>query len=311
MAEGVGATVSETVRQTVEAVAAIAPLDGVQLRPLADKLELDKSNVSRRLRHAADGGYVRNLEDKRGKPGRWVIGDPLPEAADLLPEPGATPQHLQPPDQDRCGVAPVSDGERADADGTRPCAICSRPFYPQPTEPSGLRPMHPAPRRHLHPQGRNPGRNTAMTTTTHEIHTTDCGCFVVAEQWHHVLDGVTVEHNAVDLGVIAFASTVSLNAFAGPNSLGSYHVTRGAAIALARSLLRPYSSSDRLWRPRPLGSATQPLQARPTHRANTAGIIIIPRPIAASASSGWRTRKTRDPARCRHRSRSCSNRRLR
>ena len=132
MAEGVGATVSETVRQTVEAVAAIAPLDGVQLRPLADKLELDKSNVSRRLRHAADGGYVRNLEDKRGKPGRWVIGDPLPEAADLLPEPAQLRNTSQPPDQDRCGVAPDSDGERADADGTRPCAICSRPFHPNP-----------------------------------------------------------------------------------------------------------------------------------------------------------------------------------
>ena len=77
-----------------------------------------------------------------------------------------------------------------------------------------------------------------MTTTTHEIHTTDCGCLVVAEQWHHGLDGVTVEHTAVDLGVIAFASTVSLNAFAGPNSHGGYHMTRGAAIALASSLLQ-------------------------------------------------------------------------
>ena len=132
MAEGVGATVSETVRQTAEAVAAIATPEGVQLRPLADKLQLDKSNVSRRLRHAADGGYVRNLEDKRGKPGRWVIGDPLPEAADLLPEPAQLRNTSQPPDQDRCGVASDSDGERADADGTHPCAICSRPFHPNP-----------------------------------------------------------------------------------------------------------------------------------------------------------------------------------
>ena len=93
MAEGVGTTVSETVRETVEAVAAIASPNGIELRPLADRLKLDKSNVSRRLRQAADGGYLRNLEDKRGKPGRWVIGDPLPEAADLLPDPSATPQH--------------------------------------------------------------------------------------------------------------------------------------------------------------------------------------------------------------------------
>ena len=58
-----------------------------RLRAIAEKLQLDKSNVSRRLRMAADGGYLRNLEDKRGKPGRWVIGDPLPESVDLLPDP--------------------------------------------------------------------------------------------------------------------------------------------------------------------------------------------------------------------------------
>ena len=62
---------------------------------VAEKLQLDKSNVSRRLRVAADGGYLRNLEDKRGKPGRWVIGDPLPESVDLLPDPAqlATRRH--------------------------------------------------------------------------------------------------------------------------------------------------------------------------------------------------------------------------
>jgi hypothetical protein len=132
VAEGVGATVSGTVRQTVEAVAAIAPLDGVDLRPLADKLKLDKSNVSRRLRRAADDGYVHNLEDKRGKPGRWVIGDPLPEAADLLPDPAQLRNTAQPPDQNSCGVAHDSVGNRADARGTHLCGICSRSFIPNP-----------------------------------------------------------------------------------------------------------------------------------------------------------------------------------
>jgi hypothetical protein len=56
MAEGLNATVSKTVREIVEAVTAIASTDGVQLRPLADKFNLDKSNVSRRLAQAADGG---------------------------------------------------------------------------------------------------------------------------------------------------------------------------------------------------------------------------------------------------------------
>ncbi len=87
IAEGVGTTVPETVRETVAAVGALTCTDGVMVRAVADKLQLDKSNASRRLRVAADGGYVRNLEDKRGKPGRWVIGDPLPDAVDLLPDP--------------------------------------------------------------------------------------------------------------------------------------------------------------------------------------------------------------------------------
>jgi hypothetical protein len=113
------------VREIVEAVAAIAPSDGVQLRPLADKLNLDKSNVSRRLSQAADGGYVRNLEDKRGKPGRWVIGDPLPDAADLLPNPAQLRNAEQQADKDRCGVAVVSDRksdprESADTSVTTP-----------------------------------------------------------------------------------------------------------------------------------------------------------------------------------------------
>jgi hypothetical protein len=86
IAEGVGATVSATVRETVTAVEALAPPEGVMVRDVAVKLDVDKSNASRRLRVAADGGYVRNLETKLGKPGRWVVGDPLPETAELLPD---------------------------------------------------------------------------------------------------------------------------------------------------------------------------------------------------------------------------------
>jgi Toprim domain len=116
LAEGVGATVSATVRETVAAVETMAKTrpDGVQLQPLADKLNLDKSNVSRRLRQAADSGYVRNLEDKRGKPGRWVVGDPLPESADLLPDPAQLRITEQQPDLDRCGIAVISDGKKAE-----------------------------------------------------------------------------------------------------------------------------------------------------------------------------------------------------
>jgi hypothetical protein len=114
IAEGVGATVSATVRETVKAVTELACTEGAGLRVIAEKLRLDKSNMSRRVRVAADGGYLRNLEDKRGKPGRWVIGDPLPESVDLLPDPAQLATAATPADLECCGVALESEGENAD-----------------------------------------------------------------------------------------------------------------------------------------------------------------------------------------------------
>jgi hypothetical protein len=125
LAEGVGATVSDPVRETVAALAALAPEPppdeppaGVSVRAIAEHLRLDRSNVSRRLGVAADGGYVRNLEDKRGRPGRWVIGDPLPETVELLPD-CAHLAHLSAPlDLGVCGCAPESGGYIGDVDET-------------------------------------------------------------------------------------------------------------------------------------------------------------------------------------------------
>lgn len=87
VSEGIGATVGEAVRETVKAVADLENTEGSTVMDIARRLKLDKSNASRRVRHAADGGYVRNLEDKRGRPGRWVIGEPLPDTVEVLPDP--------------------------------------------------------------------------------------------------------------------------------------------------------------------------------------------------------------------------------
>ena len=89
ISDGLEATVPGTVRATVTAVEALKNDGGVMARAIAEHLHIDKSNASRRLRMAADGGYVRNLEDRRGKPARWVLGDPLPEDVAVLPEPAA------------------------------------------------------------------------------------------------------------------------------------------------------------------------------------------------------------------------------
>jgi hypothetical protein len=85
--EGVDATVSSTVRETVTAVSDLLETtpSGISLSALARHLELDKSSVSRRARAAASRGYLRNEEERRGRPARYVLGDSLPEEIQLLP----------------------------------------------------------------------------------------------------------------------------------------------------------------------------------------------------------------------------------
>ena len=69
ISEGVGRTVSPETRETVQAVERLAPdhEDGVRQTALADELELDRGTVSRRVRKALDGGYLRNLEEQAGQ----------------------------------------------------------------------------------------------------------------------------------------------------------------------------------------------------------------------------------------------------
>ena len=81
-AEGIEAAV----RETVDAVAALKKSE-VSLGELAGKLALDKSVTSRRLWDATDRGYLVNLEIRRGRPARIVLGDLMPEMVKLLPEP--------------------------------------------------------------------------------------------------------------------------------------------------------------------------------------------------------------------------------
>lgn len=89
VSEGVESTVPVTVRDTVNAVTALmnAGLEDVSLPKLAAELKLDKSAASRRARTAAQRGYLINKEDKRGKPARYIPGDPLPDELVILPTP--------------------------------------------------------------------------------------------------------------------------------------------------------------------------------------------------------------------------------
>ncbi len=103
VSSGIEATVPATVRETV---AAVRTLIGDQPRQpllsqvhdegfvktssiteIAKGLNLDKSATSRRVRVAIDGGYLRNDEQKRGRPAKIALGEPLPEDHELLPSP--------------------------------------------------------------------------------------------------------------------------------------------------------------------------------------------------------------------------------
>ncbi|MDZ4734661.1 MAG: toprim domain-containing protein [Nitrospirota bacterium] len=89
LASGAGATVPETIRETVQAVHDLikpgAESEGVTVKAVAGHLKLDRSAASRRIQGARAQGYLLNLEEKRGRPGRYTMGDPLPEETELLP----------------------------------------------------------------------------------------------------------------------------------------------------------------------------------------------------------------------------------
>ncbi len=90
ISEGVEATVSETVRETVGAVAELTGrVEGaaVSITQLAAHLDMDKSSVSRRVYVTRGLGYLVNLQEKRGRPAMLALGDPLPEEAPVLPSP--------------------------------------------------------------------------------------------------------------------------------------------------------------------------------------------------------------------------------
>jgi len=88
IAEGVEATVPPTIRETVNAVEKIIGEGGkewVTNKALSEELELDKAASSRRVRAAIGRGYLKNLEDRKGRPAKLVLDEAMPEDAEILP----------------------------------------------------------------------------------------------------------------------------------------------------------------------------------------------------------------------------------
>ena len=82
-----GQSVSPATREVVKAVTDItgAGAEHATYAQLAERLEIDKSSVSRRARVGVAGGYLHNEEDRNGKPARIVLGEPLPDDVLVLP----------------------------------------------------------------------------------------------------------------------------------------------------------------------------------------------------------------------------------
>ena len=88
ISEGIEVTVPKTVRETVGAVERLledSDDDAIPTVAVARELELDKSAALRRVRSAIDRGHLKNLEDRRGRPARLVLEEPLPEDLEILP----------------------------------------------------------------------------------------------------------------------------------------------------------------------------------------------------------------------------------
>lgn len=88
VSEGVEATVQPIVRQSVEAVSRLlkeGDEESVSAKALGQELGLEKGPVSRRVRLAIEAGFLKNLEERKGKAARLVLGDPMPEDLQILP----------------------------------------------------------------------------------------------------------------------------------------------------------------------------------------------------------------------------------
>jgi hypothetical protein len=89
LAIGVGVSVSTATQEAVKAVGDI--LQGGEEEAtvvmVAKRLQLDKSTAWRRVRAAIEAGFIKNLEDRKARPARLVIGDPLPDDPSILPSP--------------------------------------------------------------------------------------------------------------------------------------------------------------------------------------------------------------------------------
>jgi len=97
LAETLEAAVPPKVREAVEAVAEInaETSKSVTVKQVGEKLRLSKMPAWDRVHKAIDGGFIENLEERKGRPARLVPADPLPQDAPVLPAPERLGEELE------------------------------------------------------------------------------------------------------------------------------------------------------------------------------------------------------------------------
>lgn len=92
LSQGIGATVSKEMRETVAAVKALTTeadpeRDHATNKDVVAQLGLDKSSVSTRVNKALTDGYLVNLQEPGKRGNKLAVGSDLPGESSLLPEP--------------------------------------------------------------------------------------------------------------------------------------------------------------------------------------------------------------------------------
>lgn len=99
ISQGVGVTVSDTLRETVEAVRELSAsldfgIEGVTIKALSDHLKLDPSAVNRRVKNAITRELLQNVAPPR-KTKILKLGNPLPDSQQILPNSEELNQTMQ------------------------------------------------------------------------------------------------------------------------------------------------------------------------------------------------------------------------
>jgi len=91
LAQGAGFAVTETIRETVRAVAELQKALPLGPPPtfakIGKKLGIHKSNAQHRVEKCIELGYLVNQQTLRNQPAMIILGDPLPEDRPVLPHP--------------------------------------------------------------------------------------------------------------------------------------------------------------------------------------------------------------------------------